>query len=91
MVSGAVQRAGRQALEPGATVTTALHAVGGLAYRGGSAPAGRLVLRRRLPTSRAVSVYRWNLFEGEAELWSSFRLQEHDVLLFEWAVRGDAP
>jgi protein involved in polysaccharide export with SLBB domain len=90
VVAGAVQRAGRTALEPGATVATALHAAGGLAHRGTSGPAGELVLRRRPPTSRSVSVYRWNIFEGDPESWRSFRLEQHDVLVFGWSVREDS-
>jgi len=89
VISGAVERAGRAILEPGATVATALRAAGGLAYRGNAGPAGELVLRRRLPTSRSVSVYRWNIFEGESALWSSFRLEQHDVLVLDWSLRED--
>ena len=90
VVSGAVKRGGRTTLDPGATVATALGAAGGLAYGRNAGPAGELVLRRRLPTSRSVSVYRWNIFEGESELWRSFRLEQNDVLVFGWCLRGDA-
>ncbi len=90
VVSGAVRRAGRADLEPGATVATALRAAGGLAYLRDAAPTGELVLRRRLPTSRSVSVYRWNIFESESEPWSSFPLQQHDVLVFGWSLRGES-
>jgi len=90
VVSGAVKRTGRTALDPGATVATALGAAGGLADRRNAGPAGELVLRRRLPTSRSVSVYRWNIFEGESELWRSFRLEQNDVLVFGWSVRSGA-
>lgn len=90
VVSGAVEHAGRTDLDPEATVATALRAAGGLAYRRNAGPAGELVLRRRLPTSRSVSVYRWNIFEGEAELWRSFRLEQNDVLVFGWSARGDS-
>lgn len=87
VISGAVKRAGRRALEPESTVAMALSAAGGLAYRSDAAPAGELVLRRRRPTSRSVAVYRWNIFEGEPESWRSFRLEQHDVLVFGWSVR----
>jgi protein involved in polysaccharide export with SLBB domain len=90
VVSGAVERAGRTILDPGATVATALRAAGGLAYRRNAGPAGELVLRRRLPTSRSVAVYRWNIFEGESTLWSSFRLEQHDVLVLNWSLREDS-
>jgi protein involved in polysaccharide export with SLBB domain len=90
VVSGAVRRTGRARLEPGATVAGALRAAGGFAYRPGARPAGELVLRRRLPSSRSVSVYRWNLFEGESETWRSFRLEQHDVLVFGWSIHGDS-
>ena len=88
VVSGAVARSGSTDLEPGATVAMALRAAGGLAYGRDAGPAGELVLRRRLPTSRTTSVYRWNVFEGEPESWRSFPLEQHDVLVFEWSVRG---
>ncbi len=90
VISGAVARSGRAQLEPGATVATALRAAGGLAYRSETVPAGELVLRRRPPTSRLVSVYRWNIFESESQVWGSFPLEQHDVLVFEWSLRGDS-
>ena len=90
VISGAVERAGRTVLDSGATVAMALRAAGGLAYRRNAGPAGELVLRRRLPTSRSVAVYRWNIFEGESASWRSFRLEQHDVLVFGWSVRDDA-
>lgn len=89
VISGAVKHAGRAALDPGATVATALGAAGGLARRPNAGPAGELVLRRRLPSSRSVSVYRWNIFEDESELWRSFRLEQNDVLVFGWSLRRD--
>lgn len=88
VISGAVERSGRAWLESGATVASALRAAGGLAWRRDAAPAGRLVLRRRRPDTRAVSVYRWRIFEEQAEPWRSFRLEQHDVLVFEWSLRG---
>jgi protein involved in polysaccharide export with SLBB domain len=89
VVSGAVERSGRTQLEPGATVATALTAAGGLAFRRHAIPIGELVLRRRVPSSRTTSVYRWKIFESESVAWRSFRLQQHDVLVFEWSLRGD--
>jgi protein involved in polysaccharide export with SLBB domain len=91
VIFGAVERAGRTALDPGSTVAAALRAAGGLAYRRNAGPAGELVLRRRVPASRSISVYRWNIFEGDSESWRSFRLDQHDVLVFGWSVREDAP
>lgn len=70
-------------------MAAALRAAGGLVYRRNAVPAGELVLRRRVPTSRSISVYRWNIFEGESESWRSFRLEEHDVLVFGWSVREE--
>jgi protein involved in polysaccharide export with SLBB domain len=90
VISGAVNRSGRTRLEPGSTVATALQAAGGLAYRRSARPAGEIVLRRRLPTSRTVSVYRWSLFEGESQPWRSFPLEQHDVLVFEWLFHDDS-
>ena len=89
VISGSVQRAGRTRLDPGATVGSALHAVGGLASRGRAIPAGELVLRRRIPSSRTVSVYRWRIFDPPSDSWRSFPLEQHDVLVFSWLVRGD--
>jgi protein involved in polysaccharide export with SLBB domain len=89
VISGAVERAGRASLEPGATVETALRAAGGLAYRASGVPDGRLVLRRRSPSSRRISVYRWSLFEGAGRAWRSFPLEPHDVLIFGWELRED--
>ncbi len=89
LVSGAVERSGRARLEPGATVAAALRAAGGLAFRRDAGPVGELVLRRRLPSSRATSVYRWNIFESDSESWRAFRLEQHDVLVFGWSLRGD--
>ena len=90
IVSGAVERSGRARLEPGATVATALRAAGGLAFRDDAVPAGDLLLRRRLPTSRTTSVYRWSIFESSQTSWRSFELQPRDVLVFGWSVRGDS-
>lgn len=89
VVSGAVQRSGRARLEPGATVASALRAAGGLAFRREAVPAGELMVRRRLPSSRATSVYRWSIFEGGSDSWRSFRLEQHDVLVFGWSLRGE--
>jgi protein involved in polysaccharide export with SLBB domain len=90
VISGAVVRSGSSDLEPGATVATALRAAGGFAYRPDARPAGELVLRRRRPASRSISVYRWNIFESESESWRSFPLEQHDVLVFAWSVRGSS-
>lgn len=89
VISGAVERSGRTRLEPGATVDTALRAAGGLAYRTDVVPAGELILRRRVPTTRSVSVYRWCIFGGESSSWRSFPLEQHDVLVFEWSLHRD--
>lgn len=91
IVSGAVERSGPTRLEPGATVATALRAAGGLAFRRRARPVGELVLRRRLPSSRRTSVYRWNIFESDAGTWRSFQLEHQDVLVFTWSLSGDAP
>lgn len=90
VISGSVQRAGRTRLEPGATVASALQAAGGLAFRAHAIPAGELVLRRRIPSSRTVSVYRWRIFDPPSETWRSFPLEQHDVLVFTWSLRGAA-
>lgn len=89
-VAGAVNRSGLARLEVGATVASALRAAGGLAYRQETVPAGQLVLRRRLPSSRSASVYRFRIFEGESEDWRSFPLEQHDILVFEWSPREGA-
>ena len=39
-----------------------------------------------LPTSRTVAIYRWNVLEGDASEWRSFRLEHRDVLVFDWSV-----
>jgi protein involved in polysaccharide export with SLBB domain len=90
LISGSVQRAGRARLAPGATVASALQAAGGLDFRGGAVPAGELVLRRRSPSSRTVSVYRWQIFDAPSDSWRSFALEQHDVLVFSWSSRPDA-
>jgi protein involved in polysaccharide export with SLBB domain len=90
VITGSVQRAGRTRLDPGATVASALHAAGGLAFRARATPAGELVLRRRIPSSRSVSVYRWSIFDAPSDSWRSFPLEQHDVLVFTWSLRGDA-
>jgi hypothetical protein len=90
VVSGAVNRSGRAHLEAGSTVDTALEAAGGLAYRAGARPAGGLVLRRRAPSSRSVVVHRFRLFEGGAQPWRAFPLEQHDVLVFEWSLAPEA-
>jgi len=89
VISGAVERTGRTRLEAGATVATALSAAGGLAYRLHARPDGEIVLRRRTPSSRRVSVYRWRLFEEPQAPWRSFQLEQHDVLVFGWVLRDD--
>lgn len=89
VVSGAVERAGRARLDSDATVGVALSAAGGLAYRGHATPDGELVLRRRSPSSRSVSVYRWRIFDASAGPWRSFPLEQHDVLVFGWSLRGE--
>jgi len=90
VISGSVRRAGRIRLDPGATVGSALHAVGGLAFQARAIPAGELVLRRRTPASRTVSVYRWNIFDAPSDSWRTFPLEQHDVLVFSWSLRGNA-
>jgi protein involved in polysaccharide export with SLBB domain len=90
VIAGAVARPGRTRLEAGATVDAALQAVGGLAYRGQAHPAGQLVLRRRTPHSRTVSVHRFRIFEGTTGAWRSFPLEQRDVLVFDWSLGDDA-
>lgn len=90
VIAGAVERAGRRGLPPGSTVESALRAAGGLARRDDAGPTGELVLRRRPPHERSVTVYRWNVFEDDWSAWTSFRLEQHDVLVFGWDVREDA-
>jgi protein involved in polysaccharide export with SLBB domain len=86
VIAGAVERTGRTHLDAGATIDAALRAAGGLAYRAGARPEGELVLRRRSPRSRTVSVHRWRIFDAPAEAWRSFELEHRDVLVFTWAL-----
>jgi protein involved in polysaccharide export with SLBB domain len=88
VVSGAVLRAGRTQLDAGATIETALRVAGGLAWRVGARPEGELVLRRRSPRSRTVSVHRWRIFD-EPESWRSFALEHRDVLVFTWSLQPE--
>lgn len=89
VIAGAVERAGRTRLDAGATIEAALRAAGGLAYREGARPEGELVLRRRSPSSRSVSVHRWHIFDEPAEAWRSFSLEHRDVLVFTWTLHRD--
>lgn len=86
VIAGAVERPGRTRLAAGATVDTALGAAGGLVYRSHGRPEGQLVLRRRLPSSRVVSVHRFRLFDEAPGSWRSFPLEQHDVLIFDWSL-----
>lgn len=86
VVAGAVERVGRLRLEAGATLRLALEAAGGLAWRQGARPEGALLLRRRAPTSRAVRVQRWNLFEDDPRDWQSARLEHRDVIVVAWSL-----
>jgi protein involved in polysaccharide export with SLBB domain len=89
LISGAVGRAGRTHLDAGATIEMALRAAGGLAWRVGARPEGELVLRRRSPRSRTVSVHRWRIFDEPAESWRSFALEHRDVLVFTWSLQPE--
>lgn len=92
VISGAVERTGRARLSGGSTVEAALRAAGGLAHRTHAAPAGELVLRRRAPGTRRVSVYRFRIFDVPPESWRSFPLEQNDVLVFSWSLReGGGP
>jgi protein involved in polysaccharide export with SLBB domain len=89
VIAGAVERAGRTQLDAGATIDAALRAAGGLAYRAGARPEGELVLRRRSPLARTVSVRRWRIFDETPDEWRSFTLEHRDVLVFSWSLPRD--
>lgn len=90
LISGAVESGGPRRLEPGATLEAALRAAGGLAYRPGARPEGRLVLRRRRPSSRTIEVHRFALWGDDVRPWRSFRLEHRDVLIVGWEL-GPGP
>jgi len=90
LISGAVEAGGPLRLESDATLEAALRAAGGLAWRAGARPEGRVVVRRRRPSWRTIGGHRFALWCEGARDWRGVRLGHRDVLIVGWQL-GPAP
>jgi hypothetical protein len=86
IVSGAVERVGRQLLDAPATVPAALQAAGGLAHRDRMRPSGLLTVRRPLG-NRRVDVWQFDVFAPQS--WQGFELLSGDLVVFQWQLEPD--